>query len=400
MSFIGSLDQFDLSILLLKIEEYHKTGLLVVKKDERSVELAFRQGSLMCIGPVKPNVTLGERLAQARVIAPEASRAVEFTIGDDRYRENESALAFFNFGYVNKESLYRWAEIEARLVLEVMLNWQSGEIYFEDDAQPPANRLLIALSVSTLLSAIVIEPSAHPLHAEPLPAILMESQAGPTSQASYSAIPTRSAMHGEHPSSTSTTQGATGQHYISAQSLLAGITMPGGQAQERHTDALPPLASTQQGQQDVSSRVSAMPTVLPTPMPVDISSLQPNMVLVPANLSSYRESNPSIQLTPDQWRLFAHADGQTTLAMIAQEYRMSPEQVCQAAGELKAWGLVIVSFPETLASREAGQTTTTAPRRPGYPIETQSQWGNGGNGATFVLGNGWVVSQRSAQPAY
>jgi hypothetical protein len=32
------------------------------------------------------------------------------------------------------------------------------------------------------------------------------------------------------------------------------------------------------------------------------------------------------------------------------------------------------------------------------PIETYSQWGNGGNGATFVLGGGWVVSTSPSQP--
>ena len=32
------------------------------------------------------------------------------------------------------------------------------------------------------------------------------------------------------------------------------------------------------------------------------------------------------------------------------------------------------------------------------PIETHSQWGNGGTGATFVLGNGWVVASTPYQP--
>ena len=31
------------------------------------------------------------------------------------------------------------------------------------------------------------------------------------------------------------------------------------------------------------------------------------------------------------------------------------------------------------------------------PIETHSQWGNGGTGATFVLGNGWVVASSTSQ---
>src|SRR5260370_6266659 len=33
------------------------------------------------------------------------------------------------------------------------------------------------------------------------------------------------------------------------------------------------------------------------------------------------------------------------------------------------------------------------------PIETHSQWGNGGNGATFVLGGGWVDASSPPHPA-
>jgi hypothetical protein len=31
------------------------------------------------------------------------------------------------------------------------------------------------------------------------------------------------------------------------------------------------------------------------------------------------------------------------------------------------------------------------------PLETHSQWGNGGTGATFVLGNGWVLASSPLQ---
>lgn len=32
------------------------------------------------------------------------------------------------------------------------------------------------------------------------------------------------------------------------------------------------------------------------------------------------------------------------------------------------------------------------------PCETESQWGNGGNGATFVPGRGWIAAPQSLQP--
>ncbi len=32
------------------------------------------------------------------------------------------------------------------------------------------------------------------------------------------------------------------------------------------------------------------------------------------------------------------------------------------------------------------------------PFETKSQWGNGGNGATFVPGRGWIATPQPLQP--
>ena len=167
-----------------------------------------------------------------------------------------------------------------------------------------------------------------------------------------------------------------------------------------------------------------------TPAAVNTAYMQPQMVLTPVDLSAYREQNPQITLTPDQWRLFTRADGQTTLQVAIQELGMSPDQVRQTAGELVALGILTLSLPgygygdanELLpAARDFAQASMMAP---GYfaipmqswdaaqgapkplvrfslphPIETQSQWGNGGNGATFVLGNGWVVAPTNGQPS-
>src|SRR5260370_16842496 len=78
-------------------------------------------------------------------------------------------------------------------------------------------------------------------------------------------------------------------------------------------------------------------------MYVDPSFMQPHMVLLPTSLSTLREQNPQLQLTPEQWRLFTRVDGQTTLQMACQALVMLPQQVCQVAGELLALGLVTIS---------------------------------------------------------
>lgn len=372
------------------------------------MELSFRQGQLMCIGPVRPNISLGERLLQAGVISQAANQEVAFSLGADQYREIGAALAFIDLGYVNQDSLYRWAMAEASQVIEALLTWTSGEIYFEEDQQPPTTRLLIALPITSLLPGQTPDATPRPANVGPGAA----HQQMPSSAASPY-VSEMSTLHGEEPTFV---DNATAVSAIS--SAIFSTATP---QIERNTDAL--------ARPTTGSLLPPQPVTAPIPpMRVNTAYMQPQMVLTPADLSRYREENPQIQLTPDQWSLFTRADGQTTLQMVAQELGMSPERVCQAAGELIALRLVTISLPTFGAinelppiSREYAYADGIVPgaavptMQPWesvtpaafaasqislpLPIETDSQWGNGGNGATFVLGNGWVVASSPSHPA-
>src|SRR5581483_1129439 len=150
-----------------------------------------------------------------------------------------------------------------------------------------------------------------------------------------------------------------------------------------------------------------------TPKYVDTSFMRPEMVLVPVDLSALREQNPSVQSA-------------------CQELGLLPEQVCSIAGSLLAEGLIQLSMPtgalpmNELSPVSQGLVTAglsngyvapgpaAAPAQPwssgfspseskpyfasSQPFETQSQWGNGANGAVFVPGQGWVASPQSFQP--
>jgi hypothetical protein len=56
-----------------------------------------------------------------------------------------------DLGYVSHEGLRIWAAKEASEVMQVLLTWQSGELYFEEGQQPPTDRLLVALAPTSLL---------------------------------------------------------------------------------------------------------------------------------------------------------------------------------------------------------------------------------------------------------
>ncbi|GCE17503.1 hypothetical protein [Dictyobacter kobayashii] len=160
------------------------------------------------------------------------------------------------------------------------------------------------------------------------------------------------------------------------------------------------------------------------------------MVLLPTDLSAYREQNPQVQLTPDQWCILTHVDGRMPLSAICQELGSTPDIVCPIAGELIAEGLITASLPTSQVSQEPspvsrelvasglgngyvapGYASATAspwsaslPAVPsanlppygapmvGNSVETESQWGNGGNGATFVPGRGWITTPQPMEP--
>jgi Domain of unknown function (DUF4388) len=386
VSFIGTLEQFNLSNILQKAETKAKTGLLIIKQEDHWVELSFRQGQLMCIGPVRSNKTLGERLLQAGVISQQAFQEVAYTLGTSQQSETRTAITLIDLGYLNQESLYTWAAKEASRVLQVLLAWTTGEIYFEEGQQPPADRLLIALSVVSLLPQ-QLSVSTH-----------VQEQS--KRRATLPAIPDALTLHDASQFFDASAISSIAASLSLGESAVAGVV--------RNTDALPPSSAPFSFPKRVTEPLS--------PRRIDTSFMQPQMVLTPTDLSGLRERNPRIQLTPEQWRLFTRADGKTSLQMACQLLVMPRELVCQVAGELIALGLVTISMPASgstddqfsfpqdimnaglsnnyLVQTNGNGSNYSAPA----PIETHSQWGNGGNGATFIVGGGWVVASSPSQP--
>ncbi|HEX9134784.1 MAG TPA: DUF4388 domain-containing protein, partial [Ktedonobacteraceae bacterium] len=396
-SFIGTLEQYSLLNILQQAEAKTRTGLLIIRQENQWVELSFRQGQLMCIGPVRSNKTLGERLFQAGVISQKAFQTVASSPGESRQSETRTAITLIDLGYLNQESLYSWAAQEASRVLEALLAWTTGEIYFEEELQPPADRLLVALSVASLLPQQPAVSTPHPVSSGKFAAHMHEqSNRRATSPVSADALTRHDASQFFDASA------------ISSISASLSLSEDAEADVMRHTDAL-----------SYSSVSYVSPKRVTEPLPprrIDTSYMQPQMVLTPTDLSRLRERNPRIQLTPEQWRLFTRADGKTSLQMACQLLVMSRELVCQVAGELIELALVTISMPDSGSSNDqsrapqdvlnASSSNTYAGHMNGNgssyfspaPIETYSQWGNGGNGATFVLGGGWVVSPTPSQP--
>jgi hypothetical protein len=397
VSFIGTLEQFNLSTILQKIERESKNGVLIIKQGEQWVELSFHRGQLMCIGPVRSNKTLGDRLLQAGIISQQALQEISSTLGASLRNETRTVLTLIDLGYLKQDRLYVWAAQEARGVLQVLLSWTSGEMYFEEGSQPPPDRLLIALTVSTLVPLQSLVTPSQSVNTNVSSSEQLQKQAEFIAASAH--IPDVLTLH--DPS----------QFYSAFATSSTSHSMDNSEGYR--TDALKHIgALTSQATPNGMPKRLTEPL---TPKRIDTAFMQPQMVLIPTDLSGLRDRNLCVQLTPEQWRLFTVADGTTTLQMACHQLVMSRELVCQVAGELVALSLISVSLPATGLMSDSNpfpQDVTHASFSNSYaaqahgssgffsppPIETHSQWGNGGTGATFVLGNGWVVTSSPSQP--
>ncbi|WP_052888170.1 DUF4388 domain-containing protein [Thermogemmatispora carboxidivorans] len=517
VSFATTLDRVNLADLLRRLESHEKSGMLVVKQGALWVELYFSQGRLLCIGPVRAQLTLGDRLVQAGVISQAAlsqAMAVLRERGEEP-GETRMALILMELGYATREQLRAWAAREASRVLEVLLSWRSGEVYFEEGRTPPPSRLLVSLSPSALLPAL-------PAH-QPAPAStsqLTQNQ-GPSSLASPAPGPTP-AHSGSLPSSQlpyeqpllsqplpplspqPVAQGQVPQAQVQLSQQLSPTSQP------RVTQALPETGAAPQRQErgrldlsslfdpDALARLSAVASAapsssgsslsaaetasaqrqpsapqqaastsgalanLPAPRPIttpymprrlDASFIHPEARLTPPDLQALRSGSVEIPLTPDEWRVFGCINGEATPLQIAQQLGMPLEQVYVVIGELMALGLIqhpyhmqpqypVQEFspaalppmadpsapPSPMSSSPAwmpaqpqawsappqtpqvtgalAPAASSVPQSPIY-VETESQWGNGGNGARFIVGRGWGVQptrplspSSSTQPPY
>lgn len=484
MSLIGTLEQISLVNLLQRLESYAKSGLLIVKQDAQWVELYFRDGCLMCIGPVRSNAALGNKLLQERYISPRILQETLLATGAAEPSEMQLALALVERKLVSQEQLRNIAMKMAYEVLQTLSFLGNADVYFEENVAPPPDRLLVAVALSPMLSVLNPPPAPTPppstepftsFASAPHPTTEQLSSSGPlqprltkaseipnvptltgpeqfgmeASSASPNAstyavnlrqgfspppaVPASSAIFSEPPATPASTENASNS-YISVfeQPPDMGSFFGGAGADSPDDRAFVSFLDDDTGDGGLSSpsgRRQPEPVTTPfVPKRIDISFMRPEMILRPVDFSAALVQNPSVQITPEEWMILAQVDGQTSLQLICTNLGTSPTQVCQVVGELIAEGLIQLCMPDGALVRESTPRVhdTMAPGMnngyiaPGYasmPVpswspstpapdgmsfgnggfEAQSQWGNGGNRANFVSGQGWVAPSPSQQ---
>jgi hypothetical protein len=491
VSLIGTLEQFSLAAVLQRCERYEKTGLLTLKQGPSWIEFYLNAGRLLCIGPLRTSANLGERLLYDGLITPTVLQETLLTLQTNNFTEAFMGRTLIELGYVSREELRNWTIKNTVNVLNVVLNWSAGEVYFDENTPPPTDRLLVSMSITGLIEHASAALQAAPIQRTPSPSQPVQpamsaqkpSMVPSTPSPDITRVPTLmdasqflddssfpsdvtrvptllnasqllddSSFHipaiaNAESAVKPSTEPAVNSGTLSASDLLSSTDFPLLLMAPDAASALAASVDTGPAQLD-SGFVSLFgspddgantglqtPVMVAQPVPpkrIDTSFMRPNMVLLPADLSAHRRQNPQVQLTPDQWCLLTYVDGQTPLVSICQALNAAPEIVCQVAGELIAAGLIYPSVP---AAGQEGETSPVArelqasglgngyvapgyasataspwsasmpavqnpggPQQPGGPIETESQWGNGGNGATFVPGRGWTSAPQPMQP--
>jgi hypothetical protein len=473
VSLLGTLEQFRLPNVLQRLEAHEKTGLLVVRQGVRWVEFYVRSGSLLCIGPVRTSATLGDRLLQDKIISQQVWQEVKPLLDSDEQSETRVAITLMERGHVTREQLRAWTTEKSLLVLSAVLAWTSGEVYFEENTQPPSDRLLVSMSITSLIDtanvnmpapqpqptqttsvasrmakfrvteeSVSLTPSPPP-HTSPAmlaTAFLPSTKPTPVKpKADIAHVPTLmdpAEFLGETASTSADFLPTTLSETESFASFFNGNNDSGMNGSLPNTNEIS-FASfgSAEGFAETPPLMQPEPVRYPTPPKrIDTSFMLPDMVLVPADISALSEQNPKVQITPDQWRVLTCVDGRNSLQMACQLLGLLPDVICILIGELVAEGLIRVVPPEQVQIQESAPASpdvsvpdlANAYIAPGYTagsaspwslgvpalpstdvmpnpatalsFETESQWGNGGNGATFVPGRGWVTTPQPMQP--
>ncbi|GCE25464.1 hypothetical protein KDA_09480 [Dictyobacter alpinus] len=484
MSLIGTLEQFSLANVLQRIERHEKTGLLTIRQGAQWIEFYIRDGRLLCVGPLRTNATLGERLLQDGIISQATFQQAARIVTDPTLSEPQAARVLMEQRYVSRDELRSWTINKTTDVFKVLLIWNTGEIYFDEHRDAPTDRLLVSMSISDLLESAtaanartasqpVTTPAVYTsiastpvLPVQPVPSSMqrnpkvqdnsqvpMTPLTPSTPSPDVARVPTlMSASQFLDDSSFAVSSFATS--FPSTESLApvfkeepqppavadvaeyADISSAFADIAPSQTDSgFPSLfGGGDANEQGGAPAFQPVPVMNPVPpRRIDTSFMQPDMVLLPQDLSEYRDANPQVQLTPDQWCVLVRVDGRTPLITICQQLGSVPEIVCPIVGELIAEGLIMASLPSEnspaepspvsrelaasglgngyvapgYASTPASPWSASMPVVPGSDVagprgsnsvETESQWGNGGNGATFVPGRGWVTTPQPMQP--
>jgi 4-amino-4-deoxy-L-arabinose transferase-like glycosyltransferase len=183
VSYIGKLQQTQLSQIFQDIEVHEKTGLLTVSQDEQETKLYFQQGRLMCISFLHEDIPLQNKLLQAGIISHRnlqeallvmSTAKSEFTSATGNYSELQMELILTELEIMSTKQFEYWASQEAIEIVQNLLTKSVEEAYFDEGVQPPQDRYPLALRLTSLIPSLLTSVSTPTLSSMSSSGIVME----------------------------------------------------------------------------------------------------------------------------------------------------------------------------------------------------------------------------------
>ncbi len=148
----GSLSQVTAAGLIREIHAGRKSGVLHLTRAGVSKRLYFKAGSIILAGSDRPEDRLGQALVRARLIQ-EADLERALAIVESTSRTLGETIV--EMGLVRPEQIQAEAARRTRLLVESVLDWDSGDYAFDEREERLEGELLSQISVpETLLEGI------------------------------------------------------------------------------------------------------------------------------------------------------------------------------------------------------------------------------------------------------
>lgn len=149
MALRGNLRDFTVTQLLNLVHLAKKTGALAIDGAGDKADIFFREGKLAYARLSREDDHLAYILYKTKVLSKGQYKAIA-----DRAKgmsDKELGLLLINAGYVTQDTIINSLHQYFAGIIRRLFTWAEGSFNFENDAQPPADRITVRLDLENII---------------------------------------------------------------------------------------------------------------------------------------------------------------------------------------------------------------------------------------------------------
>jgi hypothetical protein len=149
MALRGNLRDFSITQLLNLINLAQKTGTLIVEGPSDTAQVAFREGKLAYAQMGSGTVGLAFILHKANKLTAGQFKAIQQRAS--QIPDKELGLLLINAGYLSQDDILTNLQQFFGEIVQRLFTWVEGLFHFENDLQPPEDRISVRLDLENLI---------------------------------------------------------------------------------------------------------------------------------------------------------------------------------------------------------------------------------------------------------